>query len=353
MIFLMLLGGFIWTQIISRSTAICMSLSRNANAHRTRMDDLNVYAKDLHLSELMRQQLRKFFLCSQESVKHDIWHGLETKMSPKLRRESSMEVHYTWVSSISFLRSCPHQLVADVASLMTVQCFSEQEIFGDIGRLYIVVEGLVSLCRTGTTLAPGELWGEDHLLLSSVVVFLSDNTACALEYVQCSSLSKQVFDQALASHPEKRADLRRLAVRLTFQTAVQQVIINRRRSLGPRRADSTPAKQAATGARRDDVRDALEHRSAQKRRRERKAREAHEAQEAKQAVEFAQAEAEAAEEAAVMRVAEKLDGLAVQQRLMAEHVAGLRAAVARIKEGGGVSVRAISPQRARSPNLAN
>ena len=38
---LLLIGGFMWTQVISRSTAIASSLNAHQLAHQQTMDDLN------------------------------------------------------------------------------------------------------------------------------------------------------------------------------------------------------------------------------------------------------------------------------------------------------------------------
>eukprot|EP00438_Fugacium_kawagutii_P002461 Skav235889 [mRNA] locus=scaffold5594:104845:106870:+ [translate_table: standard] len=61
---LLLIGGFMWTQVISRSTAVASSLNAHALAHQQTMDDLNNIAERLNLSRDMKIRLRKFFLRS-------------------------------------------------------------------------------------------------------------------------------------------------------------------------------------------------------------------------------------------------------------------------------------------------
>lgn len=210
---LLLLGGFIWTQVISRTTAICTSLNQHQNSYQTTMDDLNQISGDFDLSQDMRRRLRKYFMNTQDESKREAWGAIVKKMSPKLRRDCCREVNKYWVLSIRFLRKVSNDLITDVAERMRVECFSETEYFGEPFTLYIQMEGTAMLARTGKVVAPGIVWGEDHLLLSCRELQL-DNTATAMVFVQCEALTKAAMDEVILDHPEQKEHFRRETIRL-------------------------------------------------------------------------------------------------------------------------------------------
>lgn len=210
---LMLIGGFIWTQVISRTTAICTSLNQHQNSYQTTMDDLNQISDDFGLSHDMRRRLRKYFMNTQDESKREAWGAIVKKMSPKLRRDCCREVNKYWVMSIRFMSKCSIDLITDVAERMIVQCFSETEYFGEPFTLYIQMEGTAMLTRTGKVVAPGVVWGEDHLLLSCRELQL-DNSATAMVFVQCEVLTKAAMDDVILDHPEQKEHFRRETVRL-------------------------------------------------------------------------------------------------------------------------------------------
>lgn len=68
-------------------------------------------------------------------------------------------------------------------------------------------------------LTPGAVWGEDHLLLTSAKL-LEDNTALALRFVQCQTLSKSAFEEITESYPEHQEHIRRTAVKMAVVRGV-------------------------------------------------------------------------------------------------------------------------------------
>lgn len=211
---MMLLGGFIWTQVISRSTAICTSLDQHNIAYQQNLDDVNVISGDLGLPHEMRKRLRKYFLRTKDRHKHDTWQGIIRKMSPKLRRECCHEVNKSWVLAVRFISECRH-IMGDVAERLEVKTFSEKEHFGLPYSMYVLVEGSAMLVKTSRYILQGGVWGEDHLLLDNVEL-LSDNTAFSMSFVQCQELQQASFKEIVSRYPEYEDYLRKTKVRYAF-----------------------------------------------------------------------------------------------------------------------------------------
>merc|ERR1719329_1828182 len=219
---LMLAGGFIWTQVISRSTATITSLNKHHIAYQTTMDDLNMLSAEKGLSHDMQRRLRKYFLSVKDASQHDSWQAIVRKMSPKLRRDCGREINKFWVMKVKFLSQCNIVIITDIAEKLLISRYSETETFGDLHSLYILMEGTVMLSRkAGLVQTSGAVWGEDHMLLSAPEL-LSDNTAAALLFVQCQSLTKKIFDEIVANFPDQQPIIRRAAVKLAVIRGIKK-----------------------------------------------------------------------------------------------------------------------------------
>eukprot|EP00913_Durusdinium_trenchii_P031038 g29068.t1 len=206
---LLLIGGFMWTQVISRSTAIASSLNAHQLAHQQTMDDLNNIADRLNLSRDMKIRLRKFFL---RPIEGDIgfseaWQEILNRMSPQLRRDTYREVNVHWVKKVRFFDSCSTSFLIGIAEILEIKMFGEQEHFGQLFHMYIMMGGAASRVVNFTLLLPGMVWGEDHLLLSNPDLVAS-NIAVSLTVVEVQELAKAGFDAVLEDFPEHVQDLR-------------------------------------------------------------------------------------------------------------------------------------------------
>merc|ERR1719316_1023663 len=97
---MLLLGGFIWTQVISRSTALFTSLDGHNIHYQQTMDDLNSLSAHLGLSQSIQKRLRKFFIRTKGSWEQNVWSSLTKKMSPQLRRDACREMNSFWLLRI-------------------------------------------------------------------------------------------------------------------------------------------------------------------------------------------------------------------------------------------------------------
>lgn len=209
-IFLNLCAGFMWTQVISRSTAIRTSIDRNNLIYHQTMDDINALAKEYHLSWDVRRRLRRFFIKTRTSTQADTWRALTLRMSPQLRRDTAREINRTWIKRIRFLARCLKDVgfITDVSQAMQVRMFSERESFGELNEMYVMVEGVAALHKTMRVITPGEAWGEDHLILTNPKL-LEDNVAVSMVFVEVQILSKADFDKVLLDHDRPREIMKR------------------------------------------------------------------------------------------------------------------------------------------------
>lgn len=218
-VFLLLVGGFVWTQVISRTTAIRTSLSKHENEHQTTMDDLNSTMTSLSLTQTLRRRQRKFFLYTRDVVKYQTWQGIVNRMSPKLNRDLNREMNKAWVMNIQFLAQCPLSIISDVSQKLSLCAFSESEIFGEMWHLYIVKIGSVML-HSGKVVPANGVWGEDHLLLSCGDL-VADNMATALIFVQCHTLSRPAFQEIIYNHPDYYSYFRRKTVKMAVVRGIR------------------------------------------------------------------------------------------------------------------------------------
>mmetsp|Transcript_40459 Transcript_40459/g.75143 ORF Transcript_40459/g.75143 Transcript_40459/m.75143 type:complete len:685 (-) Transcript_40459:66-2120(-) len=204
-IILTLFAGFVWTQVISRSTAIRTSIDRNNLIYHQTMDDINALAREYHLSWETSLKLRKFFMKTRTSTQADTWRALTQRMSPQLRRDTAREINRTWIKRIRFLAKCLKHVgfITDVSQAMHVRMYAERESFGELSEMYVMVEGMAAIHATMRLITPGESWSEDHLILTNPKL-LEDNLAVTMTFVEVQVLRKQDFDAILLDHDEPR-----------------------------------------------------------------------------------------------------------------------------------------------------
>eukprot|EP00435_Cladocopium_sp_Y103_P005534 s387_g1.t2 len=219
---LLLIGGFMWTQVISRSTAIASSLNAHQLAHQQTMDDLNNIANRLSLSFDMKVRLRKFFLRSQAQHEYQAWQEILSRMSPQLRRDTYREVNVHWVKKVRFFDGCSTSFLVGIAEILEIKMFGEQEHFGQLFHMYIMMGGTASRVINFNLLLPGMIWGEDHLLLSNPDLVCS-NIAVSLTVVEVQEVSKEGFDSVLEDFPDHAQILRREVVKFIVIRGVKRL----------------------------------------------------------------------------------------------------------------------------------
>jgi len=195
---------------------------------------VNSISNDLGLSRPMQKRLRKYFNSNRTYTKHEEWKGIVRRMSPQLQRESLCELNREWILKIPFLNDFIHHVTpavsksftADIAIVMEIVTYAEEEHIGELFKLYVMRAGLVCRkMRLGRRqqlkmLGPGAVWAEDHLLLSCPDL-LDDSTALALMYVEVLTLAKADFDTIVAGYPELQHRIRKATVRYAILRGIQ------------------------------------------------------------------------------------------------------------------------------------
>lgn len=124
--------------------------------------------------------------------------------------------------------------MTDVSGLLHNVIALKDEHFGRPLHLYVMRIGLAQLNnmhRTKATITmkfPGDVWGEDHILLT-VERLLTDNSAQALAFVESQELSKESFDRTMESYPDQMKSFRRLTLKLALRRTISFLVEDQRR----------------------------------------------------------------------------------------------------------------------------
>jgi len=230
-IILMFFGGWIWTHVISQSTAISASLDRHLIAYHQTMDDLNDIADQFQLSTTLRQRLRRFFLNTHNCSQRRTWEVIMKRMSPNLRSQVAHELNRSWLRCVRFLLKCSPEFLSDISQQLRSKMYGQSEQFGVPFTLYILNHGLGVRPASFFIRRPGAVWGEEHLLLTCWWL-LDPTTTLALTFVEVLELERHVFASIAEDHPEDSKSLRRhylvLALRqgLLYEVRQQKALAN-------------------------------------------------------------------------------------------------------------------------------
>eukprot|EP00746_Dinoflagellata_sp_MGD_P147893 gnl/MRDRNA2_/MRDRNA2_80207_c0_seq1.p1 gnl/MRDRNA2_/MRDRNA2_80207_c0~~gnl/MRDRNA2_/MRDRNA2_80207_c0_seq1.p1 ORF type:complete len:678 (+),score=98.11 gnl/MRDRNA2_/MRDRNA2_80207_c0_seq1:194-2035(+) len=212
-------GGFVWTQIISRSTSIATSMSRHKIYDQQTMDDLNMIAARLHLSHHLKRRLRGFFINTKDWNQRITWKDLSRRMSPQLQSDVAREVNITWVLKVSYLSAVSWDLIAEIAQNLELNLYAQRETFGVQYTIHILSKGIASRCLNFKVLQPGDVWGEEDLLFTCWWL-LEDVTSVALTFAEVLTLERQKFVDACANHPRDQPKIRQCYVRRAVQKGI-------------------------------------------------------------------------------------------------------------------------------------
>merc|ERR1712014_366875 len=163
--------------------------------------------------------MRGFFLNTKDCSQQDTWTGLVKRMSPALQAEVAVDMHKTWLYRVRYLWGLPRLFIKDLAQVIKMENYAQNEVFGENFTLYIMHRGLCSKAtkkRLGIRiLRPGSVWGEEHLLLSACWL-LDPNTARALSFTEVMALKREGFLDVCQKHPETHEKFRRHYLRCTL-----------------------------------------------------------------------------------------------------------------------------------------
>eukprot|EP00746_Dinoflagellata_sp_MGD_P141396 gnl/MRDRNA2_/MRDRNA2_74510_c0_seq1.p1 gnl/MRDRNA2_/MRDRNA2_74510_c0~~gnl/MRDRNA2_/MRDRNA2_74510_c0_seq1.p1 ORF type:complete len:630 (-),score=62.67 gnl/MRDRNA2_/MRDRNA2_74510_c0_seq1:489-2183(-) len=207
---LIFLAGFLWTRVISRTTAIYTSMNRHGIAYHQTMDDLNLITGEIGLPAPLRKRLRVYFMNIKNFSQRATWRDITSKMSSSLRTEVMYQTHRSWLRCVPYLRSASRYVVQDLTSKTEYIFVGMNELFGENFRLYVLQRGICASSSDGHLVvrAAGAVWGEEHLLLHNWEL-LAPNTSTSLGFVEVLMLTRAVFTEVCALHPGYKKKLRR------------------------------------------------------------------------------------------------------------------------------------------------
>jgi len=221
---MILLGGLLWTRVISKSTGMFTSLDRHNIHYHQMMDDMNETMSHLGLNPKHKTKLRAFFMRMRDLSKQDTWGQIMDRMSPTLRREVTWETNRVWARRVPCLIGCTHVMITEVAEALKSHRFAQREYFGEPYTLYIMQIGKATRwSKKGATglqvKGPGDFWGEEQIMLSNPNL-LTSNIALAVSFLEVKSISRDQFDAICHYYPENWDCLKRHYYRYVFQAGV-------------------------------------------------------------------------------------------------------------------------------------
>lgn len=231
-IVLIFLGGFLWTRVISKCTAITTSMNKHNILYHATMDDLNGISANMGLPKEMRKQLRAFFMNTRDSSLRSTWKDLLAKMSPSLRTQVAYHTNKVWLRRIPYFSMMSRIALQEIAMALKLEYFAMGESFGENFNLYVMMRGLCSWTRgvirpKTSLLTPGTVWGEEHLLLTNWEL-LVPNTVKAVSFCEVNSIHRKSFEEIMQDHPEFASELSRFHRKYCFIRGVMRIAENNR-----------------------------------------------------------------------------------------------------------------------------
>jgi len=251
---LMVCGGFMWTRLLSRSTALFSSLGRHSTIQRQTMDDINAIMAEQQLSQELRVKIRGFFMHMKDISLQASWKDILKRMSPKLRRDTIRESNSRWLNKISFFLGLPGKsriaMMTDVAMTLQSEHYGPKEPVGEMFRMYIVSRGAVQKfgLRSGAwdIKRVGDVWGEEHVMLSQPQL-LDDNTALSCSYLQVKTISRAELANIIDGYPDCHVMLRKHFVRCLFKIAILRKADEERKRRALERSENTQSIVCGSG----------------------------------------------------------------------------------------------------------
>jgi len=229
MTLLVFFGGWVWTEVISRSTAIIFSIDRHNIAYHQSMDDLNSIATELKISHGLQRRLRRFCINTPDVSQRKTWGELIKRVSPALRKEVAREQNRAWIRCVQFIATCSSEFKVDISQNLLAQMFGQSETFGAPFNMYILNRGLAVRQKGFFIRQPGAVWGEEHLLLTAWWL-LTPTTTLAMTFVEVLALERQTFVELAQEHPQDAVQLRRSYIKLALRHGLLHLVRARRQA---------------------------------------------------------------------------------------------------------------------------
>ena len=210
--FAMMAGSILWAYLIGKISTLMHFLSQANMEHHQRLDQLESFIHEKHLSPMLAHRLRRYFLKRRSLDKMEGYAVLLNHMSPTLRGDVAEAITGRWLHHVSWLRSAERTFVTSLAMLMRPEIYPPMEmITGE--TFHVVARGVV--IKDMKIICSGMVWGLDMILTNKKLRRM--RPAIALTYVEVLELRRSDLLNLLARFPKARMRVRKAVIWMAFQ----------------------------------------------------------------------------------------------------------------------------------------
>ena len=209
---LMMLGGFLWGQVIGTFCGVIATFDPHGAEFRRNMDDLNVFMSNKRLPDDMRRRLREYFHQTKHLQMSNAQNHLYRMMSPSLQGEVAWAANSKWLERIPFLQKCGTDFKVELAMQLTARVFAPGERAPG-GHLYIINRGLA--LYGARVLTAGRIWGDDVILGSDQL--RSRFCARAMNYLEAYTIDRDTLFAVAENYPKSYRAIRRCALLMAMK----------------------------------------------------------------------------------------------------------------------------------------
>lgn len=214
---LMLLGGFLWGQVIGTFCGVIATYNPAQAEFNENMDNLNHFMAQHGLSAAKKQRLREYFHQTKHLQMARTEKQLLGMMSPMLQAEVALATSRQWVQRVVFLRGAEPSFTVQVSLALVARVYAPTELTPP-GYLYIVHRGIA--LYGALVLTAGKVWGEDVILQSPHL--RSRACARAMNYLEVFTIDRFTLLGIAERYPETFKAMKRAAVYM----ALKRYLIN-------------------------------------------------------------------------------------------------------------------------------
>jgi hypothetical protein len=216
---LLLLSGSIWAEILGDFTAMAAARGQREREYRSTVHEFTSVLEEVSLPPKLQYQVKNF-LNSRHAGGEQLtrMRAIMQELSPNLAREISRATIGDSVRRIQFVDNCSGEFLTDIGLNLEPRAFAKEEIFGEVGNLYIMHQGLGILRAQFRMCSQGAVWGKDIIL--SDVKLLEEASVLALTYVEVLVLAKASLTKLLNRYPKDMEIIRWRRIRLAVHRGV-------------------------------------------------------------------------------------------------------------------------------------
>jgi hypothetical protein len=225
LVFILFTGCFFWAYVISTLCALLSTLNPHKTEFRNTMDALNHFMDDYHLTTDHRVRIRQFFRASRDFTRRSSYHELMSKMSERLRGDTSLIIGVTVLSKVWYFDlnefNLEFDFLAHVSLALQPKVYEAKDRF-DLTDLTVLTKG--TLCMGLRILIKGACVGLDCIIKPGHRGLLDQSTlqvAC-LTFAEVQTVSRETIFGIAENFPKAKVHLHWAARRALFRACVRR-----------------------------------------------------------------------------------------------------------------------------------